>query len=126
MELILTDKGRVALESEDLEDNLDTWLGRWLIGIEQGVIGSGDHSFSNWDEFKVWYGEFGYKLTGKLLKGGYITVIGDTEEEEVNEDVPSYLAGLIGRKKVAEERRRALEPEQEDTAAYLSRMRRQK
>ena len=84
MELILTDKGKVALESGTLEDDQSTWhMGRWLIGIEQGVIGSGDHSFSNWDEFKVWYGEFGYKLTGKLLQGGYITVTGDIPEEHL-------------------------------------------
>ena len=60
MELVLTDKGRMELESGTLEDDQSTWhMGRWLIGIDQGVIGSGDNSFNNWDEFKVWYGEFG-------------------------------------------------------------------
>jgi len=75
MELVLTDKGRMELESGTLEDDQSTWpMGRWLIGIEEGVIGSGENSFNSWQEFKIWYGEFGYRLTGKLLKGGYITV----------------------------------------------------
>ncbi len=76
MELILTDKGKVFLEDFDSDKDLDHFERQFLVGIETGVIGSGDYTFSSWDQFKTEYGTFGYRIVGQLLKKGLVEVEG--------------------------------------------------
>ena len=104
MELVLTDKGRAELEKEwDIqsmihresgvydygEDNKEIYAPaeyihrqrqQFLILIDNGTVGSGDHAFSSWDEFKAEYRDITYTVIGQLLQGGYITVENISEE----------------------------------------------